>query len=34
LSDMAVQWQQQKHDLSDAQKNRGTYNAFPDFTGQ
>jgi len=34
LSDLAVQWQQQQHDLGDAQKTRGTYNAFPDFTGQ
>ena len=34
LSDLAVQWQQQQHDLSDAQKNRGIYNAFPDFSGQ
>jgi uncharacterized protein len=34
LSDMAVQWQQQQHDLSQAQKSGGTYHAFGDMNGK
>ena len=31
LSDMAVQWQQQQHDMHESQQTRKTYNAFDDF---
>ncbi|MGQ8337836.1 anaerobic sulfatase maturase [Sunxiuqinia sp. A32] len=31
LSDMAVQWQQNQHDMQQSQQAGGTYNAFDDF---
>lgn len=32
LSDMAVSWQQQQHDIQQARETGGTYQAFGDFT--
>lgn len=34
LKDLAVQWQQQQHDLREQQKYGNTYNAFDDFMNQ
>ncbi|MCG8520700.1 MAG: radical SAM protein, partial [Pseudomonadales bacterium] len=31
LSDMAVQWQQNQHDMQQSQQSGGNYNAFDDF---
>ena len=32
LSDMAVSWQQQQHDMQQSRNTGGTYHAFADFT--